>query len=80
VRRLVLIGGLKMAAPGLIVGLVAAFALGRLLEDLLFGVGTKDPATVAIATGALLVAALLATLVPAVRAARAQPAETLRAQ
>jgi predicted permease len=80
VRRLVLTGGLKLAGPGLVIGLVAAIVLGRVLEDLLYGVGARDPATLAIATGALVVAACVASLVPALRAARAQPAETLRVQ
>ena len=80
VRRLVLTGGLKLAVPGLLIGLAAAVALGRVLEDLLFGVSARDPATLAIATGALVIAACLATIVPALRAARTQPAETLRVQ
>ncbi len=64
---------LRLALIGLVLGAAGAFAVGRGLRTLLFGVGGADPATFA-ATAALLVAvAIVATFVPARRAMRVDP-------
>ena len=55
-----------------------AFALTRLLQTLLFGVGPHDPTTLGVATVLLLVTTLAACLVPAVRALRVDPSEAFR--
>jgi putative ABC transport system permease protein len=55
-------------------------ALGRLMSSLLFGVGPLDPVAYVSALGVTLVAAALATYVPARRAATIDPIETLRAE
>jgi ABC-type antimicrobial peptide transport system permease subunit len=61
-------------APGLIAGLAGAFVASRLLRGMLYGVGVLDPMTYVIVGCLLTAAALLATIVPAVRATRVDPA------
>jgi len=78
ILQLVVGQGVRLAVIGLAVGLFGAFALTRSLRALLFGVGPNDPATIAIATGVLLAAALAACLVPAVRALRVDPSQAFR--
>ena len=77
--RLVLGQGLGLAAIGIAMGLVGAAALTRVLETLLFGVGTRDPLTFAGVAVVLLIAALMACYAPARRAAGADPIAALRA-
>jgi putative ABC transport system permease protein len=71
--------GLGLTAIGACIGIVAALGLSHLIASLLFGVSALDPATYAVVTAALGVVALGACLVPALRAARVDPMETLRA-
>jgi predicted permease len=78
--RKVVGGGLRMALLGVALGLAGALAATRVLASLVYGVSTTDPLTLA-ATGALLLgAAALASWVPAMRAARVDPAVSLRAE
>jgi ABC-type antimicrobial peptide transport system permease subunit len=70
--------GLALTGVGLVVGCVAAIALGRWVSSLLFGVGPFDPVTYVAALGVIMAAAALASYVPARRAARIDPSETLR--
>jgi ABC-type antimicrobial peptide transport system permease subunit len=72
--------GARVTAVGLVVGLAAAWAGARVLSGLLVGVGTRDVPTYAAVTALLALVALVATLVPARRAARASPADALRAE
>jgi predicted permease len=67
-----------IAGVGLIVGLTAAYALGRTLESLLFGVKASDPFVFVAATGLLIVVAALAGWLPARSAARVDPMVALR--
>ena len=67
-----------LAAAGVALGLVSAFALTRVMRGLLFGVSATDPATFAAVAGVLAMAALLASYLPARRAARLDPAAVLR--
>jgi putative ABC transport system permease protein len=69
---LVLVGG------GIVLGLVAAWGLGRLISSQLYGVTASDPVTIAGAAGLLLVVALLAGYLPARRATRVNPVLALR--
>jgi putative ABC transport system permease protein len=78
ILQLVVGQGVRLAVIGLSVGLFGAFALTRSLRALLFGVGPNDPATIAMATGVLLAAALAACLVPALRALRVDPSQAFR--
>jgi predicted permease len=79
VLQLVLSGGLKLVALGIVVGLAGAFALTRLLQSLLFGVTAHDPLVFLGNAGLLLAVATLACALPALRASRVDPMDTLRA-
>ncbi len=72
--------GLGLAALGAVLGLIAAFGLSHVLTSLLFGVSPLDPATYVGVTCLLGLVAFGACLVPALRAARVDPMETLRAE
>jgi predicted permease len=76
---LVLGRSLALAGIGLALGLGMALALARLLEGLLFGVGPRDPLTLALVAVVLLAATTAAAWAPARRAARLDPAAVLRA-
>jgi predicted permease len=78
VLRMVLAEGLGIAALGLAIGLTAAWLLSRYMSSLLFGIGTRDPITFVVLPLALLAIAVIATLVPAARAARVNPIVALR--
>jgi putative ABC transport system permease protein len=69
---------LLTAVVGLAIGLVGALALSNLLASSLFGVRPTDPATLAVVSAVVLVVALLASYVPARRAADVDPVSALR--
>ena len=71
--------GLRLTFYGMLCGLPAAFLLTGLLRPLLFDVRPADPIAYVTATGALLIATLLASYLPARRASRVDPVESLRA-
>jgi putative ABC transport system permease protein len=79
VVRLVLRRGVAIAVGGVALGLGLALLAGRYVAELLFGVSPRDPLTLGGVAAVLLAAALAASLVPAWRAARVDPARTLRA-
>jgi ABC-type antimicrobial peptide transport system permease subunit len=78
VVRMILGRALALAAGGAAVGLAAAFALGRVIQDQLFGVTLFDPVTIGAVVSVLLLSATLAGLLPARRASNADPANALR--
>jgi len=80
VLRLVLREGLILVLAGVAFGLAGAFALTRVVASQLFGVTTTDPATFVVVPLALVVVALLASWLPARRAARVDPMVALRAE
>lgn len=73
VIRLIVGQGLRLVAVGLVLGLAGALALARLLEGLLYGVSPWDAGTYLGALAVIGVAALLATVIPAIRAATIVP-------
>ena len=72
--------GARLAALGLAIGLVAALALSRFLQSLLFGVGPQDPVTLSGVVLFLGLITLAACLIPAARALRVEPTEALRSE
>ena len=78
VRRLFVGHGLKLVAIGLVLGVAAAMSLTRLMSTLLFGVGPMDPITYVAVSFVLGTVALVATYLPARRAARVDPVVALR--
>ncbi|MGH7574693.1 MAG: methyltransferase domain-containing protein [Longimicrobiales bacterium] len=62
-----------------LIGLIAAVALGRVILALLYGVSAADPATLVAASVIFLAVATLASMLPAARAAGTAPADALRA-
>jgi ABC-type antimicrobial peptide transport system permease subunit len=78
VIRMVLEGAFSQIGIGLAVGLPAAVLAGKLMSRQLFGVRPWDPVMLTIAIGALGFAALLASLIPARRAASVEPMVALR--
>ena len=70
--------GARLAVVGVIVGTAGAFLLGRVLAKLVFGVSTTDPLVLITSAVVLSAAALLASAIPASRAARVNPVIALR--
>jgi len=77
---LVMISGLKLAAAGSIIGLAGAIAASRLLKSFVFGVSTLDPLVLVVAAVMVLMLAMLASLLPARRAATISPVKALRSE
>jgi ABC-type antimicrobial peptide transport system permease subunit len=78
ITRMVLGQGLTLAAVGVVIGLGSAHALTRLMSSLLYGVNPTDPITHASVAVVLTAVALLASYLPARRAAAVDPIEALR--
>jgi predicted permease len=74
----VLAEGMILVFWGLVLGLVAATTLTGVLKSLLFGVTARDPLTIGLVAAVLLVTALAACAVPALRATRVDPMAALR--
>jgi putative ABC transport system permease protein len=77
---LVLGQGLRVAAIGCAVGLAGAWWLSSVLEEQVFGITTRDPATLATVAAGLLAVAALACWIPASRSSRVDPAEVMRVE
>ena len=78
VLKLVVRQGMVVTLIGVVVGLVAAFALTRVMSTLLFGITAKDPLTFGVVAALLLVVAFVACFVPARRATKVDPLVALR--
>jgi ABC-type antimicrobial peptide transport system permease subunit len=77
---MVLRSGAGLAVLGLAIGAVVYLTLARVLESMVYGVGPRDPVVMSAGLALLLVAALVASWLPARRAARVDPVEALRAE
>jgi putative ABC transport system permease protein len=78
VMKMILLQGARIAAAGLIIGILAAFGLTRYLATLLFSVSPGDPSTFAMVALVLALVALLACYIPARRTLRVDPMTALR--
>jgi predicted permease len=80
IMRLVLTSGAKLAAVGVLIGLVGAAAVSRLVQSFLFKVSPFDPVVLVLAAIAVLALALMASMIPARRAATVDPMQALRGE
>ena len=80
VRRMFVGHGLLLTGIGVVCGLGAAVAMTRMMSSLLFEVSPLDPITYCVIPLSLVIAAMLASYVPARRATRVQPIDALRAE
>jgi predicted permease len=80
VVRVFLTRGLRLGAIGAVLGIAAALGLSRLLGSVLFGIRVTDALSFARALAVVLGGVVLATVVPALRAARTNPLTALRHQ
>jgi ABC-type antimicrobial peptide transport system permease subunit len=79
VLTLVLSQGLRLLGVGLVLGLAAALLLSRTIASLLYGVTATDVPTLLVVCATLTAVAVIATYIPAVRAARVDPLIAMRA-
>jgi predicted permease len=80
VLRMVVSEGGVLVAAGLMLGVMGAWLLSRLMQGLLFGVQPHDPVTLALVALLMASVGIVACWIPALRAARIEPAIALRAQ
>ncbi len=80
VLRMVLGQGVRLAAAGVGLGVLASAGVGRLLESLLYGVSSFDPIAYAAAAAILILIAGAANLIPAISASRIDPVRALRSE
>jgi putative ABC transport system permease protein len=78
ILRIVLLNGLRLVAAGILIGLLASYALTRFLASQISGVSTTDPSTFAAVIALILLVGLAACLLPARRAAQTDPLVALR--
>jgi predicted permease len=78
VIRMVLGDAMTLVVIGMIVGVPASLAAGRLLRAQLYGVGASDPLALSVAIGVMMASAAIAALAPALRASRVAPLLSLR--
>jgi putative ABC transport system permease protein len=80
VLGMILSGAARVLGIGIGVGLLAAALLTRALDSVLYGVGALDPLTFAAVPAVIALVGIVAGAVPAARAARVDPLESMRAE
>jgi predicted permease len=80
VLRLVLIDGLRPVFIGLLLGVVGGIAAGALIRAMLYGMSPLDPIVFAVMIACLLLTAVIACVVPAIRASQIEPMRALRTE
>ena len=80
VTRMVLLDAARLAGTGVAIGLIAALALSSVMQSLLYGVGARDPVTLLATSLVLPLIAIGSSLIPALRAARADPLTSIRVE
>jgi predicted permease len=78
IAQMVLLSGGKLALFGCVLGVIGSLAVSRLIDSFLFGVTATDPTTYFAAVAIMLLLALLASAIPAIRAASTDPIKPLR--
>jgi putative ABC transport system permease protein len=78
IARLVLVSGAKLALLGCVIGIFGSLAVSKVISSFLFGVSATDPLVYSAGVLVMMLMALLASALPAVRAASADPIEALR--
>jgi putative ABC transport system permease protein len=78
ILRLILSGGFRLIALGIVIGVAASLALSRLVEQMLYGITAHDPLIFAANAAIIAVVGLAACIVPAVRATALEPSLVLR--
>jgi len=78
VLSLIMKNGLTLVLTGIVLGIAGALALTRFLTTLLFGVTATDAVTFVVVSGIFFVIAIVASLIPALRATRVDPLIALR--
>jgi ABC-type antimicrobial peptide transport system permease subunit len=78
VLKLVLSDGVKLIGLGIGLGLLGAFIISRIIRGLLYGVSSTDPLTFVLVPFFLFTVAIMACLIPALRATRVDPLVALR--
>ncbi len=80
VLRLVLVQGLVLAGSGVVIGLAISSMVPRLLTTMLYGITPHDPVIFSVAPVFLMITALAANYIPAMRATKVDPIFALRAE
>jgi putative ABC transport system permease protein len=80
ILRLVLLSATKLALLGCVLGLLGAAATSRLIDSLLFEVSPLDPLVLSLSAAFVMTLAIVASLLPAQRAASVDPVQALRAE
>jgi predicted permease len=80
VLRLILFDGLRPVFTGLLIGLVGGAVAGALIRSILYGTSPVDPIVFASMIGTLLLTAIVACAIPAIRASKIEPMQALRTE
>ena len=78
VLEFVIAQAIKPTAIGIAIGLAASFALSRLVSSMVYGISSRDTLTFLTVTALLVLVALVASLIPALRATQISPLAVIR--